>query len=123
MKQPIVSESVVLNFDPKTIDEPLVREIFESKTARTIYLGVKASHHLINQYFNANCLRLAEWIDSDKLLEGGDGSRSFMSRRLTGWLRDLGMIGYSETYGQDLLPFVLGELEINYDVCLECNQE
>ncbi len=79
--------------------------MFADRVARTIWLGIKAGH-IVSQEFNQNCLRLAGWI------EGEDGPVT--ASWLTISLQNLRMIGWSETYGNILAPYVNGEKEINW---------
>lgn len=70
--------------------------------ARIIWIAIKRNH-VVNQYFNKNCLVLAKELRKKKWanITGGE---------LNSMLRNLGMLG-SEEYmvGDEILPFVNGE--------------
>lgn len=115
MKAQSVPISVKLAFDPEYQGrrDSVIKEIFENKTARILYLAIKVNH-IVNQYFNDNCLKIAKWIDDGDLYEDTNYSPSRMGVVLNYWLRNLGMIGSSETYGSKLIPFILGEKIISF---------
>lgn len=47
-----------LAFDPTTSDDPEIREVFADREARTLWLLWRGGH-MVNQDFNAECLRAA----------------------------------------------------------------
>ncbi len=94
-----MKEHVVLNFDPYYVDD-IHQDIFNDDIARTLYLGIR-QQHLVNQYFNQNCLDIAGFARS--IVGHLDG------RILFSWLRGKGMVGSEEQdFADELLPYVLG---------------
>lgn len=105
IKEPQVNERPVMGFWP--IDaEPKVREVFASRTSRMLWLGIK-NQHLVNQHFNDTCIRLGTTIDA-KLAKGEE----ITGRQLTGWLQNCGALGTEDEFGDQLLPYVLGQKTI-----------
>ncbi len=87
--------------------EPIIQEIFANRSARTLWLGIKAGH-IVSQQFNQNCLDLGKWIDETIEETPVDG------RWLTTTLQNLSMIGSAEKFGNTLAPYLNGEKEINW---------
>ncbi len=85
--------------------EPIIREVFADRLARTLWLGIKGSH-IVSTTFNADCLTVARWIREH------DGPVS--GRWLTVSLQNVRIIGSAETYGDVLAPYANGEKEITW---------
>lgn len=107
IKTPQVNERPVMGFWP--IDaEPKVREAFASRTSRMLWLGIK-NQHLVNQHFNDNCIKLGKSLDHE-IAQGTE----ITGHKLNIWLQNLGMLGPADKFGDQLLPYVLGEKDIRW---------
>jgi len=104
----MIKEQIVLDFDPEKTDNPTIRAIFQDSIARNIWLGVKQGH-IVNQYFNDGCLDIANW--------GRHHKEPITVSQLNSFLLHNDMIGWAEDdFPAELLPFVLGERTIKWEV-------
>lgn len=111
----MILQSVTLQFDPKTADKE-TREIFADDMARLLWLAIRQGH-LKNQYFNRLVLQYAKTIE--KVREEGKLNAELLFRILSDFAKPphMGVIGKSEQkFAEELLPFVMGEKSITYEV-------
>lgn len=100
---------VQLKFDPsdKRIRKEL-KKVFENKLARTLWMGIK-QRHVTDQYFERNCLDLGEFI-SKKGVPDSPEKLEYMIHRY------FGRGGYSKEFIRELLPYLSGEKNLEYEV-------
>jgi len=124
-----VPDPAILTFDPAQADDFIIREVFTHRTARTLWLGIKFSH-LVSNYFNANCLELgkiidvriaarANWLEWNKTVHRGRPRKEVHAcdaQYLDFAMRNYGMMGTHDSFGEQLLPYVLGEKDIRWEI-------
>lgn len=100
-------EQVKFSFDPFKSENPAIRAVFEDKLAQIIWCAIKRNH-IVDQYFNENCLRLADELRKKKWANISGG-------QLNGWLRDMHIIDSMEdNVGDKILPYIKGERKFKY---------
>jgi hypothetical protein len=98
-----------LDFDPDLTGH-IIHRVFQDRIARNLWLGIKWKH-IVDQHFNENCLKVADWIREGKLTMD-DGAM------LNHCLTNAGMIGVNERdMGFLLIPFTVGSRDFRYEVC------
>jgi len=111
-----MSKIVKLSFDPQKSVRPFMKEVFENRIARNIWIGYKRDH-VTSQFFTEDCLRIAEAVakekpkNLDELLlllsrHGRDGV--FAKSHWNDKSRTDFVIG--------LLPYILGEEYFEYEI-------
>lgn len=111
----MLNQHLVLSFDPQNSpDCPKLDIVFNTPLARKLWLGIRQGH-LINQYFEENCLRAGEEIQSlinkEKELTPGrlQGILSGSSERR--------ILAADKLLCDDLIPYLTGEKEFTFEIC------
>ena len=94
-------------FDPFKSSNPEIRAVFQDDIAQIIWVGIKWKH-LVDQYFNQNCIGLAKTLRLKKWanITGAELNSMLMSRRMIG--------SQEEDVGDNLLPYIKGERKFKY---------
>ena len=86
-------------FDPSKTTSVSLRRVFDDELAKTVWIFIKRSH-LVGEYFNENCIQVAEWLRMRKI-------RYITGAQLNVHLIYLGIIGSQEEgVGDKLLRFI-----------------
>jgi hypothetical protein len=97
-----------LKFDPKDSRTDMnLKLVFENKLARTLWMGIK-QRHLTSQYFEGHCLNAAKAIEKNGVPDSAEKLEYLISRHF-------GM-GYSKEFIEELLPYLSGEKNLEYEV-------
>lgn len=100
-------EEVKFAFDPYKSDNPTIRAVFQDDIAQIIWCAIKRNH-LVDQYFNDNCIGLAKTLRLKKFA-------NITGAELNSMLRNRGMIGSQEyDVGDKILPFIKKEQVFKY---------
>jgi hypothetical protein len=109
----------ILHFDPEKSEDEDLRCVFHDELARTLWMAIKGTH-ITSQHFNKGCLQVAKEIRKSIPLT------AYQLRRILGnvggGLPGMGLIGWGQSedsFGEELLPYVLNEKKITYRVDLE----
>ena len=109
----MIREHVKLLFDPENA-QPITQEVFADDMARTIWLAIKQGH-LAGPRFGENVLKASKWVR--KLV---DEDRLTVEKLFDALTHEVMLLGSSEQdFAEELLPFVLGEKSISYEVIKE----
>jgi hypothetical protein len=104
-------ERPTLGFDPSRIVDPVMREIFDDDTARTMWLALR-QHRLVSQDFNRSVLKAAEWFD-----EKGEHSLERLTQALIRppfgdeWF---GSYEDAAKFAAELMPYVLKKQHMGF---------
>jgi hypothetical protein len=97
-----------LVFDPLDFSmRKELREVFENKLARTLWIGIK-QRHLTDQYFEGHCLKVSKIIEKDGIPESTEKLEYLINRHFGN--------GYSKEFIAELFPYVSGEKNLEYEV-------
>jgi hypothetical protein len=97
-----------LKFDPNEDKiSPNLKSVFENKLARTLWIGIK-QRHLASKYFEGHCLNAAKAIEKNGVPESAEKLEYLISRHFG--------IGYSKEFIEELLPYLTGEKNLEYEV-------
>jgi len=100
-------EKLDFTFDPFKSDNPTIRAVFADDLAQVIWCAIKRNH-IVNQYFNANCLALADELRKKKWV-------NITGQQLNWWLKDMHIIGSAEEdVGDKVLPYIKKEIIFEY---------
>ena len=55
---------IKLGFDPTNPTNPIIKEVFENRVARNVWIGFKRGH-LTSQFFNEDCLKIAKAVETE----------------------------------------------------------
>jgi hypothetical protein len=112
-----VFDSLSLLFDPATVDNPVLNEVFQDRVARTIWLGLKQGH-LASDTFDKDCLWVSHQIKEIK--DKGQIITAHTLYHLMAFRLRTPLVGTSElAFCEELLPYVLGSKNFTYKVKTE----
>ena len=104
-------EKLDFTFDPFKSENPDIKAVFEDDLAQIIWCAIKRNH-LVDQYFNKNCLVLAKELRKKKWA-------NISGRELNAMLRNLGILGSEEwEVGDKIIPYVRKEITFEYVINL-----
>jgi hypothetical protein len=104
-----IKNPVKLKFDPLDFSvKREVREIFENKLARTLWMGIK-QRHLTDQYFEANCLNASKALEKTGVPDCAEKLEYIITRQFGS--------GYNnKQFLEELLPYLTGKKNLEYEV-------
>lgn len=100
----------ILRFDPQSAS-PLVREIFENRTARTLWMLWK-SGHIVCDGFDATVLKIAKKIDANNATTAAELAACFPHNDGYGTF----VAGDVQRFCEEYRRFFVGEEEIAYEI-------
>ena len=106
---------IPIAFDPATATDK-VQEVFADPIARSLWLAIKIGH-LVNQYFDDDCIAIAGWIHKQR--DEGELERSEFIRRtasnMCNQLIGVQILGRQEIeFGTALITYLLDGGVIEY---------
>jgi hypothetical protein len=103
-----IANPTKLKFDPNgnNISKDL-KLIFQNKLARTLWIGIK-QRHLTSQYFEGHCLNASKALEKDGVPDSAEKLEHLIGRHFG--------IGYSKEFIEELLPYLSGKKNLEYEV-------
>lgn len=99
-------------FDEKTRKE--VKNVFENRLARILWMGIKQKGYLVNEGFEKDCLTTSEIFEKLGVPETTEKLKRILER-------EFNMI-YQQEFLEDLLPYLLGKKNLEYEIIKEFYQ-
>jgi hypothetical protein len=105
----IIKTPVELDFNPlEESTRKELREVFENKLARTLWMGIKQKGYLVNPDFEKDCLNTSEIFEKLGVPDTTDKLKRILERQFT--------TIYQQEFLEDLLPYLSGKKDLEYQV-------
>jgi len=100
---------VQLKFDPLDDNTNIkVKQVFQDKLARTLWIAIRQRGYLTNQYFEHHCFNASKHFENFGIPE------SIQRLKLT--LENHFNLTYEHEFLEELLPYLTGEKNLEYEV-------